>query len=487
MPARSSTYQPRQPERQVLHQIVRDHFETLRSQVRVFGGDGLPSFVEREFGEFLTCGCLASGFARFRCAGCRQEHLVAFSCKGRGFCPSCGGRRMTERAAHLVDRVFPVAPVRQWVLTLPPRLRYVLAWDHALCRRVVAVYVRAIAGWLRRRARTAGVALGRCGAVTVIQRFGSALNLNVHMHALVLDGVFADSDGELSFHRTPPAAPGELARLLRVIERRVWRLLERHGIASGADGFDAPDSLADEAPALAGLSAASAGGVIALGLRAGARVRKWGRETDSATEPTASLWRARANGFDLHAGVSVSGHARDRLERLCGYALRPPVGQQRLSIVAGGAVSLELRHPWSDGTTHLLFEPVELLERLAALTPRPRVNLILYHGVLAPRSAWRTRVVPAAPEHAEGAVCDRGVRQNHTWAELMRRSFGFDVLACPRCPGRLRLIAMIQCPAIVRRILDHLGLPTDVPVPRPTRAPPLPWDADGEPVRFLDE
>jgi hypothetical protein len=76
---------------------------------------------------------------------------------------------------------------------------------------------------------------------------------------------------------------------------------------------------------------------------------------------------------------------------------------------------------------------------------------------------------------------------NQTWADLMRRSFGFDVLVCPRCSGRIRLIALIHQPEIVQRILSDLGLPVDVPVPAPTRASPLPWDVDGGPVRFLDE
>ena len=95
---------------------------------------------------------------------------------------------MTDRAAHLVDHVFPDVPVRQWVLTLPPRLRSLLAWDHTLCRAVVAVYLRAVLGWLRRQAKRRGVMDGRGGAVAIIPRFGAALNLNVHIHALVLDG-----------------------------------------------------------------------------------------------------------------------------------------------------------------------------------------------------------------------------------------------------------------------------------------------------------
>ena len=95
----------------------------------------------------------------FRCTGCGFDRLVPFSCHGRGFCPSCGGRRMAERAAHLVDHVFPRVPVRQWVLSLPHRLRYRLAWDHDLCRAVVGRTLRAVLGFHRRRAR------GRVGAL----------------------------------------------------------------------------------------------------------------------------------------------------------------------------------------------------------------------------------------------------------------------------------------------------------------------------------
>ncbi|HYR95385.1 MAG TPA: transposase zinc-binding domain-containing protein [Candidatus Binatus sp.] len=106
----------------VLHRVVREHFETFRAEVAArTDTDGLPKFVEREVREFLTCGVLARGLARVRCEGGAFERLVPFSCKRRGFCPSCGGRRMAELAAHLVDAVLPHVPVRQWVLMLPDR------------------------------------------------------------------------------------------------------------------------------------------------------------------------------------------------------------------------------------------------------------------------------------------------------------------------------------------------------------------------------
>ena len=222
-------------------------------------GHGLPRFVEQEFREFLTCGVLAHGFTRLRCADCTFERLVPFSCKRRGFCPSCGGRRMAERAAYLVDEVLPQVPVRQWVLTLPYRLRYRLAW------------------------------------------------------------------------------------------KTVWR----------------------------------------------------------------------------------------------------------------------------DGTSHLLFEPIEFMEKLAAIIPRPAVILVLYHGVLAPHARWRSHIVrygrPAPDVNArerEASPRAAGTPGAGTWAALMRRVFDLDVLACPRCGGRLRLIATVEDPAVVGTILAHLGLlhPADLTI-----------------------
>src|SRR5215472_1998948 len=138
MALQRGVYRPRDAEHAVLHQVIAEHLEAfLRAVAEAGDGAGLPQFVEREFREFLTCGVFEHGVARFRCEGCAREHLVPFSCKGWVWCPSCGGHRMTERAAHLVDAVLPQVPVRQWVLTVPYRLRYQLAWNHGLSRAVL--------------------------------------------------------------------------------------------------------------------------------------------------------------------------------------------------------------------------------------------------------------------------------------------------------------------------------------------------------------
>jgi hypothetical protein len=163
---------------------------------------------------------------------------------------------MAERAAHLVDYVLPDVPVRQWVLSLPHRLRSLLAWDHDLCRAVATVLARAVFRRLRDRACDAGIRDGRAGGVVVIQRFGGALNLNLHFHALILDGVFASVGGDaLRFHALDELTALDVEEVLATVEALVSRRLRRRGLAGDAD--DATSGWADEAPVFAELAAAS--------------------------------------------------------------------------------------------------------------------------------------------------------------------------------------------------------------------------------------
>ena len=282
MPAPAATYQPRDTERGVLYRVVDAHLDVFLDVAAHHAGAGrLPAFVEHEFRDFLTSGVLTHGFARLRCGECAFEWLVPFSCKGRGFCPSCGGRRMTESAARLVDHVLPHVPVRQWVFSLPYRLRYLVAWNHDLCRAVLGVYVRALLAFQRRRALRCGFGDGQSGCVTVIQRFGGGLNLNVHFHTLVLDGVFTEAEGgTLLFRPTPPPTEEEVGLVLATISTRVRRLLRRRRLDAEANVMPA-DPVIEESPALAGITSASIQGRVALGRRAGARVWRLGEEPDA--------------------------------------------------------------------------------------------------------------------------------------------------------------------------------------------------------------
>jgi hypothetical protein len=481
MARQSQPYAPRDAAAGVVFQVVRDHFETFRAHAAAMrAGEGLPLFVEQEFREFLACGSLAGGFARFRRGSCGLDRLVAFSCKGRAVCQSCGARRMAERASHLVDRVLPRVPIRQWVLTLPYRLRYLLAWDHGLCRVVVGVFMRSVLGCLQRAAARRGIPRGQGGGIAVVQRFGRALNLNVHVHALVLDGVFADAGAGLAFVPADEVADLDVAEALASMVPTVRALLARRGC--GGDD-DAPDAFLEGAPTLASLAAAAVQGTTAMGRRAGARTRRCGDALAHTGATPLARSHAEQDGFDLEAGVHVGADQRDRLERLCRYVLRPPVADERLRILDDGDILLALERRWSDGTTHLRFSPVEFLERLAVLIPRPRINLVSYHGVVGARASRRSQVVAfaegAAVAPPGGATlatpADERTRPTpggRRWADLMRRTYGLDVLACPRCGGRFRLIALIDERAVIERILAHLGRPTQVAMPQASRAPP---------------
>jgi hypothetical protein len=188
---------------------------------------------------------------------------------------------------------------------------------------------------------------------------------------------------------------------------------------------------------------------------------------------------AHLTGFDLHANVAVPAADRARLEHLCRYLLRPAVAQGRLRLLDDGRIVLIVKTAWADGTRHLVFEPLTLLDKLAALTPRPRINLVLYHGVLAPNAAWRARVVSYGAPPGEAPVAasvsanvnadPAALKPRHwAWANLMRRAFDIDVLACPQCRGRLRLIATVEDPNATRAILAALATSRE----RPDRAPP---------------
>jgi hypothetical protein len=310
----------------------------------------------------------------------------------------------------------------------------------------------------------------------------------------------------------------EVGRLLTNVRRRIVRLVRRHGIdLAGED--DATDPLALDSPALAQIRGASVLGRGATGPRAGHRVMRLGADPNAAVVTSGGPRHVHSAGFDLHANVAVRAGERTRLEHLCRYVLRPPLAQDALERTADSKVLLRLRRPWRDGTRAICFEPTELLERLAAMVPRPRTNLLIYHGAFAPRGCrrvaaalaggsgqcWRTGAVASAEgdptgdpnaveqiatgEDPPAAKLDGGdpataarpppapggyVRPRHfPWADLLRRTFEIDILACPDCGGRLRLLATIEDPEVVAKILAHLDLPIEAPEPSPARS--LDW------------
>ena len=438
-------YRRRTPETEPLYQAMAGHLETFVEGLRASDRQ-LPRHVEQELRAYLECGILAHGFLRLRLEDCGESRVVAFSCKKRGFCPSCLGRRMADTAARLTEEVLPAVPVRQWVLSFPYEIRYRLAWDGDLVSAVLAVFLRVVQGWYRRQAKAAGHAGGRCGSVTFVQRFGSSINLNPHSHVLMLDGVYVlGDDGTPTFVPAPPLTDDDVRQIVETTAKRVIRLCQRRGLFEEGS----TDPLWEQEPLLAQISAASVQGMVATGERAGRRVRRRVSDPEDGFRSGALCYASR--GFSLHAATRIGAMDRQRLEQLCRYVVRPPVASGRLQFVDVETLEFTLKTPWADGTTSLLLSPQELLEKLAALVPPPRLHLIRYHGVLAPASPDRAQIVPgpsaltAASDDGGCGQTDNPGRHRHRveWARLLARVFQIEVTVCPACGGTMKIIAAL--------------------------------------------
>ncbi len=311
-------YERHRPEETTLYRLVQRHAATFFEQAQAAAGADLPQFVKDEFDAFLECGILAHGFLRLRCGDCGHDKLLAFSCKGRGFCPSCGARRMAQTAAHLIDHVIPHVPVRQWVLSLPIPLRLLLAAQPKLVTPVLQVVHRVIT---RHLLGQAGLKADEAdsGAVTLIQRFGSAANLNIHLHCLVLDGVYrCGTDGTPEFVEAPAPTEEALQAVLHKIITRLMGLLTRRGVLveeQGSTYLADDDGDSDEARTLRPLQAAACTYRIAFGPRAGQKVLTLQGAMPRETDFKHRLC-AQSNGFNLHAAVRCAADDRKALEQL---------------------------------------------------------------------------------------------------------------------------------------------------------------------------
>jgi len=458
--ATPQVYQSRRPERTVPYQLIQQHAKGWLAQAQA-KGDSIPWYIEKGFSRFMDCGILAKGFARVRCDDCGDDFLVAFSCKVRGICPSCNTRRMVFIAAHLVEHVYPIAPVRQWVLSVPKRLRYFLHRDHDLERRVLQVFLRVIERVLRQHSLGAPTDT-RFGGVSFVHRFGSALNAHTHYHCCFLDGVVGrggefckddtSSRDPIRWFEAIALTPAAITAAQKQIQHRVLRLFIKQGLL---DSLDA------------------------------AEMEQW----------------EHGGGFSLNAEVRIEAQDRSGLERLFRYCARPIYAAERLSWQdEGKSLCYQLPKPLPNGQTQLRLKPEEFLDRLSMLLPRPREHRHSYHGVLAANARLRKDVVARAglpidkqPKVNRGDVdtqpqpSDEQVKQKDTdrqkgfggfkgvvscWAMLLARIYDVFPLVCPQCGGSMRVLSFVTEIQSVEKILTHIHEPIEAPIMAPARGPP---------------
>ncbi len=450
VPAESVSYRPRRPQSGALYDLVERWWPVLEEELA--GHDeSMPQFVRRAFESYLKCGVAEEGFVRLRCLECGEERALAFSCKMRGVCPSCGARRMHDVATHLVERVFPHVPVRQYVLSPPAELVGLLASRGDALSALGRIFVRSVFESIARRVGKPAGLEPAGGAVSFVQRFTKALTVFPHFHVLGLDGAYVeDDDGELHFHEDPGPSSEDLRALQDVVLRRFRRWLWRHGYLHE-----------DQAPE---------------------PLDPWFQSAtrESAGWPRPVKPRSRRTGFEVNASVRIGAQDRAGLFRLCRYAARPPLAEAQLEPVDDARIRLNGRSPGSSTTTTFVLHPLRLLRRLAWLVPPPRQHQLRYAGVLAPNAKLRHRIVPAGRVALQGvAFADRKfepaepVPYKVAWAKLLAKVYDLDAQRCPVCNGSLRPVGA-AVPPTSRDQVERGWISVLQPTGPPSQQLPLP-------------
>ncbi len=386
---------------------------------------------------------------------------------------------MNASTANLMEHVLPEGvPLRQWVLTFPFPWRKRLAYDGKLLSALTRLFVTTVLAFYKEKmAKQTGRREGQSGAVVALQRTSSDLKCNPHIHAAFLDGVYHEPDGGMGeggpeFSALSHLSTREVASVLERAIQRMKRYLRKRGLLEEGDGGapDEPDGLAELAASAAAGTSPPAGPEWRRGaLRFGSQPMVFERPLSVA-----------ASGFTLHAATRAGGLDVTGREALLKYILRPPIAQERVAQGPDGLVRIALKKAFADGTYAVDLDPLSLLARLCISVPPPKLHTVRYAGVLASASKIRPRIVPSSPSPKPESAGDTkpaptGCRYR-PWAELLKRTFAIDVLVCPRCQGRLRLVAMMTEPKSITRYLRALGEPTCAPERAPPRGPPY-WQS----------
>ena len=416
-------YRPRDPRKTPLWGLL----DTLYERVK---GSWEERF-ERKYGywrgladeavaRYLDCGVWDNGFARVRCRKCPQEFLVAFSCKGRGLCPSCGAKRAAELAAFLVDEVVEDVGHAQWVFTIPKMLR-VYFLHH---RELLGALSQAAAETAKELLAAAAMEEKgfRPGLVAVVQTFGDRANFHPHVHALVTRGGWMASGEWVPVPYVDEQAAEELFR------HKVLGLLRRRGMLS--------------------------------------------------QERIELLLSWRRSGFSVHNRVYA--HPRDgrEFEALVRYMMRCPISLSRLRFTPGAKSVVYTRkrgHDAREGGEDDRIDAEDFIARVLVQIPDARRHLVRYYGAYSNRARGQRRKAEAPLEaHGPSATSREPVPTSpqraalrRRWANLIRRVYEADPLVCPRCGSQMRVVSFITDPRAVRRIVDHLRKRD-----RPARPPP---------------
>ncbi|TFG92595.1 MAG: transposase [Syntrophobacterales bacterium] len=393
----AGVYRPRHPERTVLYRVLFHHFDRFLTEYE--------DRFEREYGffrpivrevveKYLDCGNPRSGFARIRCPDCAEERLVMFSCRTRGFCPSCHGKRIEEWGEWMRETLLLDVPHCQVVFTIPKRLRVFFKFNRRLLGDLCRCALRALTRYFE---VVTGSALTP-GIIAAIQTFGDRINLHMHLHFLVTEGG-ADEAGV--FHKIPRI---DDSRLAEIFAREVLSMLVRKELLS---------------PEWA------------------ERILSW-----------------RHTGFNVHSLVRAK--TKPEAERVGKYMIRPVLALERLTFLEPEG---KVGYRWGrDGAEQETMDYLEFIARVTSHIPDKGQVMVRYYGLYANAHRGKVKKASLSPSALRLVEDDLKRIPSKGWAAMIRKVYEVDPMVCPKCGGRMKVVAFLAEYAVVDRIIDHLKL-----------------------------
>ncbi len=451
-------YRLRRPRESPLWQCLSRHFDTFRDvyEERYQPRYGfLRQIIPQVVNKYLDCGDLERGFARVRCDHCKHEYLLAFSCKGRWFCPSCHQKKVQLFGVLLAETILYPVPHRHFTFGIPKMLRPYFRYEPDLLKDLCRIAHECLLEYLR---NTLHLPEGIPGIVMTIHSYGEYLDWHPHLHALVADGLFVRSS---LFYVLPNVSLKPLEGLFRA---RVIKFLVDKGLL--------PPKRAN-------------------------MLRGWVH-----------------SGFNVHRSRRVLPDESQDLERLAQYIIRNPFTVEKMQVIAPNRANPDSSVIYRSGLNPKIqrnfevFTPCDFIAAITQHLPDKSFQLVRYYGwysnkMRGQRDKRASKEAKAAGNAVE--VIDVAEHQprripSPKWRELIKKVWEADPLLCPKCSREMRIVALIDEREVIERILRHLALwETGVRV-SPARAPPEPgeWviepchddpfpDYDTEPVYLSSE
>ncbi|MCJ7541527.1 MAG: transposase zinc-binding domain-containing protein [Desulfobacterales bacterium] len=398
-------YESRNPQASHYFRCVEAHFEQLEGlwDDRYADRYGFwRPYVKEVIFRYLDCGDLHFGFARVKCKDCGHEYLLPFSCKRRHFCPSCHQKRVIEFGEWLCEDVLKYVPHRQWVFSIPKRLRIYFMFDRSLLTKLSRCAWKVLNLYLTQAVPYDDA---KAGAAVAVQSFGDFQNFHPHLHVLATDGCFYN-DG--AFMVCPPPKTADLEALFR---HEVFRMLKAEG-----------------------------------------------KITDSVIE---NMMNWRHSGFNVYCGNAIWPHNDEGLENLARYIIRASFSQERMTYIPANDSSdgAKVVYESKDGKTSKTFEAVDWLAQLVTHIPNRGEQMVRYYGYYSNRSRGDRKKQgkdDQVPALIQSAISPKEFRKN--WARLIQKIYNVDPLLCPKCLGVMKIISFIEDKDVIEKILRHLGL-----------------------------